>query len=107
MTVIFTFTNVQNFSKYVLIYLLSRTNEKSVYIGLLYMEQYINVSRTHLSIYFFSPDDLNTLSIISDKYSVKKSPVPASEFREQGNLSFKVKDYTSAALFYSKVRELV
>lgn len=56
---------------------------------------------------FFSPDDLNTLSIISDKYSVKKSPEPASEFREQGNLSFKVKDYTSAALFYSKVRELV
>ncbi|XP_056592673.1 SET and MYND domain-containing protein 4 isoform X1 [Triplophysa dalaica] len=48
------------------------------------------------------PDDLNTLSIISDKYSVKKSPEPASEFREQGNLSFKVKDYTSAALFYSK-----
>ncbi|XP_065116626.1 SET and MYND domain-containing protein 4 isoform X1 [Paramisgurnus dabryanus] len=48
------------------------------------------------------PEDLNTLSKISNKYSVKKSPERASEFREQGNLSFKVKDYTVAALYYTK-----
>lgn len=48
------------------------------------------------------PEDLNTFSTISEKYSVKKSPERASEFRQQGNLSFKVKDYTAAALFYSK-----
>lgn len=55
---------------------------------------------------YFSPEDLNTLSIISGEHSVKKSPERASEFREEGNVSFKVKDYTSAALFYSKVRGL-
>ncbi|XP_067289448.1 SET and MYND domain-containing protein 4 [Pseudorasbora parva] len=48
------------------------------------------------------PEDLNNFSRISEKYSVKKSPERASEFRQQGNLSFKVKDYTSAALYYSK-----
>ncbi|XDV54463.1 hypothetical protein PO909_022747 [Leuciscus waleckii] len=48
------------------------------------------------------PEDLNTFSRISEKYSVKKSPERASEFRKQGNLSFKVKDYTVAALHYSK-----
>ncbi|XP_039531578.1 SET and MYND domain-containing protein 4 isoform X2 [Pimephales promelas] len=48
------------------------------------------------------PEDLNTFSRISEKYSVKKSPERASEFRQQGNLSFKVKDYTVAALYYSK-----
>lgn len=48
------------------------------------------------------PEDLNTLSRISEKFSVKKSPETASEFRQQGNLSFKVKDYTAAALHYSK-----
>ncbi|KAF4108346.1 SET and MYND domain-containing protein 4 [Onychostoma macrolepis] len=48
------------------------------------------------------PEDLNTFSRISEKYSIKKSPERASEFRQQGNLSFKVKDYTTAALYYSK-----
>ncbi|XP_067255293.1 SET and MYND domain-containing protein 4 isoform X2 [Chanodichthys erythropterus] len=48
------------------------------------------------------PEDLDTFSRISEKYSVKKSPERASEFRQQGNLSFKVKDYTAAALYYSK-----
>ncbi|XP_059395363.1 SET and MYND domain-containing protein 4-like [Carassius carassius] len=48
------------------------------------------------------PEDLNTLSRTSEKYSVKKSPERASEFRQQGNLSFKVKDYTTAALYYSR-----
>uniref|UniRef100_A0A8C1I4U4 Protein-lysine N-methyltransferase SMYD4 n=1 Tax=Cyprinus carpio carpio TaxID=630221 RepID=A0A8C1I4U4_CYPCA len=48
------------------------------------------------------PEDLNTLSRISEKYSVKKSPERASELRQQGNLSFKVKDYTTAALYYSR-----
>uniref|UniRef100_A0A673FPL0 SET and MYND domain containing 4 n=1 Tax=Sinocyclocheilus rhinocerous TaxID=307959 RepID=A0A673FPL0_9TELE len=55
----------------------------------------------HLSIYF-SPEDLNTFSRISEKYSVKKSPERASEYRQQGNLSFKVKDYTTATLYYSR-----
>ncbi|RXN20519.1 SET and MYND domain-containing 4 isoform X1 [Labeo rohita] len=49
-----------------------------------------------------SPEDLNAFSRISEQYSVKKSPERASEFRQQGNLSFKVKDYTNAALYYSK-----
>ncbi|XP_043105892.1 SET and MYND domain-containing protein 4 isoform X2 [Puntigrus tetrazona] len=48
------------------------------------------------------PEDLNRFSGISEKYSVKKSPERVSEFRQQGNLSFKVKDYTAAALYYSK-----
>ncbi|KAL1266412.1 hypothetical protein QQF64_002087 [Cirrhinus molitorella] len=48
------------------------------------------------------PADLNAFSRISEKYSVKKSPERASEFRQQGNQSFKVKDYTTAALYYSK-----
>uniref|UniRef100_A0A8C2FXQ4 Protein-lysine N-methyltransferase SMYD4 n=1 Tax=Cyprinus carpio TaxID=7962 RepID=A0A8C2FXQ4_CYPCA len=48
------------------------------------------------------PEDLNVFSRISEKYSVQKSPERASEFRQQGNLSFKVRDYTTAALYYSK-----
>ncbi|XP_073770267.1 SET and MYND domain-containing protein 4 isoform X1 [Danio rerio] len=48
------------------------------------------------------PEDLNILSRISEKFSVKKSPETASEFRQQGNLSFKVKDYPAAVLHYSK-----
>ncbi|XP_073686144.1 SET and MYND domain-containing protein 4 [Garra rufa] len=47
-------------------------------------------------------EDLNAISRISEKYSVKKSTERASEFRQHGNLSFKVKDYTTAAMYYSK-----
>lgn len=73
-----------------------------------YINRTINKSFTYLFVIYpyFSPDDLNTLSIISEKYCVKKSPERAFGFREQGNLSFKVKDYTTAALFYSEVRNL-
>jgi len=66
----------------------------------------INILNTFCHCPYFSPEDLNTFSRISEKYSVKKSPERASEFRQQGNLSFKVKDYTVAALYYSKVRKL-
>ncbi|XP_072515246.1 SET and MYND domain-containing protein 4 [Salminus brasiliensis] len=47
-------------------------------------------------------EDLEALASICEKYPVKKSAECSVKFREQGNLSFKVKDYTSAALYYSK-----
>ncbi|KAL7847418.1 hypothetical protein AOLI_G00221360 [Acnodon oligacanthus] len=47
-------------------------------------------------------EDLAVLSRISERYPVKKSAECATRFREQGNLSFKIKDYRSAALYYSK-----
>ncbi|KAF4082128.1 hypothetical protein AMELA_G00148160 [Ameiurus melas] len=47
-------------------------------------------------------DDLEALSRISEKYPVKKSSESAARFREQGNVSFKEKDYTSAALYYTQ-----
>ncbi|XP_053501725.1 SET and MYND domain-containing protein 4 isoform X6 [Ictalurus furcatus] len=48
------------------------------------------------------PEDLEALSRISEKYPVKKSSECAARFREQGNVSFKEKDYTSAALYYTQ-----
>ncbi|XP_051972024.1 SET and MYND domain-containing protein 4 isoform X2 [Xyrauchen texanus] len=56
----------------------------------------------HSGLSLIHPEDLTILSRISKKYSVKKCPDLASECRQQGNLSFKVKDYTAAALYYSK-----
>ncbi|TRZ00246.1 hypothetical protein DNTS_021928 [Danionella cerebrum] len=47
-------------------------------------------------------DDVKSLSTISKTYSVQKCNVKASEFRLRGNLFFKLKDYGSAALHYSK-----
>ncbi|KAB5543440.1 hypothetical protein PHYPO_G00079170 [Pangasianodon hypophthalmus] len=47
-------------------------------------------------------EDLKALSRISEKYPVKKSSECAARFREQGNVSFKEKDYTSAALYYTQ-----
>ncbi|XP_060765086.1 SET and MYND domain-containing protein 4 isoform X3 [Neoarius graeffei] len=55
----------------------------------------------HLGQSQLQPEDLEALSKISEKYSVKKSSECAARFREQGNLSFKEKDYSSAALYYT------
>lgn len=54
--------------------------------------------------FIYRPEDLEALSKISEKYPVKKSSECAARFREQGNLSFKEKDYSSAALYYTSVR---
>ncbi|KAF7701130.1 SET and MYND domain-containing protein 4 isoform X2 [Silurus meridionalis] len=48
------------------------------------------------------PEDLEALSRISEKNPVKKSSECAARFREQGNVSFKEKDYTSAGLYYTQ-----
>ncbi|KAI4889723.1 hypothetical protein NFI96_033077, partial [Prochilodus magdalenae] len=47
-------------------------------------------------------EDLEVLSGLCGRFSVKKCPERAARFREQGNLSFKSRDYTSAALYYSR-----
>lgn len=52
----------------------------------------------------YRAEDLEALSKISEKYPVKKSSECAARFREQGNVSFKEKDYSSAALYYTQVR---
>ncbi|XP_058267583.1 SET and MYND domain-containing protein 4 isoform X2 [Hemibagrus wyckioides] len=48
------------------------------------------------------PEDLETLSRISEKYPVKKSSECAARLREQGNVNFKERDYKSAALCYTQ-----
>ncbi|XP_046717642.1 SET and MYND domain-containing protein 4 isoform X3 [Silurus meridionalis] len=53
------------------------------------------------------PEDLEALSRISEKNPVKKSSECAARFREQGNVSFKEKDYTSAGLYYTQVQNNV
>ncbi|XP_062870212.1 SET and MYND domain-containing protein 4 [Trichomycterus rosablanca] len=47
-------------------------------------------------------EDLKVLASISEKYQVKKSSEDAAKCREQGNISFKIKDYISAALYYTR-----
>ncbi|XP_076876439.1 protein-lysine N-methyltransferase SMYD4 isoform X2 [Brachyhypopomus gauderio] len=47
-------------------------------------------------------DDLEVLFRISEKYAVNKCSESAARFREQGNHRFKLKDFKSAALYYSK-----
>ncbi|KAK3550116.1 hypothetical protein QTP86_020664 [Hemibagrus guttatus] len=48
------------------------------------------------------PEDLETLSRICEMCPVKKSSEFAARFREKGNVSFKEKDYASAALCYTQ-----
>ncbi|KAM9455648.1 SET and MYND domain-containing protein 4 isoform 2-T2 [Clarias gariepinus] len=48
------------------------------------------------------PDDLDALCRISQRYPVYKSSECAARFREQGNVRFKKKDFTSAAQYYSQ-----
>ncbi|XP_060751560.1 SET and MYND domain-containing protein 4 isoform X2 [Tachysurus vachellii] len=56
----------------------------------------------HFGLSQLQPEDLETLSRISEKYPVKKSSECAARFREQGNVFFKEKDYASAALCYTQ-----
>ncbi|KAK1800347.1 hypothetical protein P4O66_005581 [Electrophorus voltai] len=47
-------------------------------------------------------DDVEVLLRISERYDGNKCAESATRCREQGNRSFKLKDYKSAALYYSK-----
>ncbi|XP_042355346.1 SET and MYND domain-containing protein 4 [Plectropomus leopardus] len=47
-------------------------------------------------------DDLDFVQSISAGYSVKKDTEQAAKSREKGNSSFKARDYTAAALYYSQ-----
>ncbi|XP_030648940.1 protein-lysine N-methyltransferase SMYD4 [Chanos chanos] len=47
-------------------------------------------------------EDLEILTDVSGDYGAQKSPESAGRFREQGNRSFKARDYAAAALLYSK-----
>ncbi|XP_036381098.1 SET and MYND domain-containing protein 4 [Megalops cyprinoides] len=46
--------------------------------------------------------DVEVLSGLSGVHQVQKKPQSAGRFREKGNLSFKARDYSAAALHYSK-----
>ncbi|KAJ8347662.1 hypothetical protein SKAU_G00262510 [Synaphobranchus kaupii] len=46
--------------------------------------------------------DVQVLCGLSEGFQVQKKPQNAGKFREQGNLSFKARDYTAAVLNYSK-----
>ncbi|KAJ8386221.1 hypothetical protein AAFF_G00175410 [Aldrovandia affinis] len=50
----------------------------------------------------FNHTDVEVLSGLSDGVRVQKTAQSAGRFREQGNLRFKARDYTAAALYYSK-----
>ena len=54
---------------------------------------------------FCSQEDLDVVQSISADFSVQKDAEQAAKCRERGNYSFKTKDYTTAALHYSQVRE--
>ncbi|KAF5892340.1 SET and MYND domain-containing protein 4, partial [Clarias magur] len=61
------------------------------------IDELFHFGQSHLQ-----PDDLDALCRISQRYPVKKSSECAARFREQGNVRFKEKDYTSAAQYYSQ-----
>ncbi|XP_061104789.1 SET and MYND domain-containing protein 4 [Conger conger] len=46
--------------------------------------------------------DLQLLCGLSEGFQVQKEPQNAGKFREQGNLSFRARDYAAAVLHYSK-----
>lgn len=53
---------------------------------------------------FCSQDDLDIVQSLSVDHSVKKDSDQAAKCRENGNCSFKSRDYTTAALHYSQVK---
>ncbi|XP_022536643.2 SET and MYND domain-containing protein 4 isoform X1 [Astyanax mexicanus] len=61
------------------------------------LEEILNFTQSRIQ-----PEDLKALSRISESFPVRKSAECSVRFRERGNLSFKVKDYTAAALCYSR-----
>ncbi|XP_066507084.1 SET and MYND domain-containing protein 4 isoform X2 [Hoplias malabaricus] len=72
-------------------------NVKKEFSLLSEIETIFNFAQTQIQ-----QEDLKTLCRISERYPVKKSVEYATKFKDQGNLSFKNNDYTSAALYYSK-----